>query len=342
MAAPTHRRSEPRRSRFGAAVPDRFETWRPDRPTGRSARRRSRTDRADWRSQEIAEEVVAEIARQAAARREARQQSRSRLAGRMRLTRPRPPAWLELWRGLRLPVRLISVGIPAVLLAGLVLLNLPFLKVQRVEVEGSPVVSRAQLLSEAGVRIGQSTLVLNSRRMTAALLAQPWVSSAAVRVRWPGTLLVSVSALPPVLVYDRGSHKELLAATGAVLGPVPAGPALRALPVLEDLRSGAGAAAGSLALPAHLTAALAALNSAFPAAYGVTVKDYVITRVGALEIQSSAGWTADLGPALTAAQVSALGPKLEALRALAAKVNLKSTAIKDIYLEDPGQAVVSP
>lgn len=342
MAAPTHRRPEPPRSRFGAAVPDRFETWRPDRPAPRTPRRGSRAGRSDWRSQEIAEEVVAEIARQAAARREARRQSRRRLTGRMRLTRPRPPAWVELWRGLRLPARILSVGVPALLLAGLVMLNLPFLKVQRVEVEGSSVVSRSRLLSEAGVRMGQSTFLLNSRRMTAALLAQPWVSSASVKVHWPGTLLVSVTALPPVLVYERGSRRELLAETGAVLGPVPAGPTVRSLPALQDARSGLGPRAGTLALPAHLTAALAALDSAFPAAYGVSVKDYVITREGALEIQSSAGWTADLGPALTAGQVAALGPKLEALRALAAKVNLKSTTIKDIYLEDPGQVAVSP
>ena len=58
--------------------------------------------------------------------------------------------------------------------------------------------------------------------------------------------------------------------------------------------------------------------------------------------RSSAGWVADLGPALTPGQIGALGAKLEALRTLASKVNLKSTKIKEIYLENPSQVAVSP
>ena len=286
--------------------------------------------------------MLAEVARQAASRRQARDEARRHLAGRMRISRPEAPAWWRAWKELRLPARLVSILLPALALAGLLAVNLPFLKVQRVEVEGSSVVSRTQLLAEAGVVMGQSTLAVNTSRLTADLLAQPWVGSARAEVRWPGTLVLAVTPLPPVLIYARQGRQELLAASGAVLGPVPSGPASTPLPVVQDARPGAGARAGQVALPAPLASAMVALAAAFPAAYGVSVRRYLISPVGALEIQSSAGWTADLGPVLTASQIGALGPKLEALRALAAKVNLKGPGIRQIYLEDPSQVVVSP
>jgi hypothetical protein len=85
-----------------------------------------------------------------------------------------------------------------------------------------------------------------------------------------------------------------------------------------------------------------ALATAFPSAYdGVTVDRYLLTPAGALEIESSAGWTADLGPVLTGPQVQSIGQKLEALRALGGQVDLKTAGIKEIYLEDPAQVAVT-
>ncbi len=286
--------------------------------------------------------MVEEIARQAAARRAARLAARQRLFGRVRLSAPKRPRWLDAWRELVLPLRLGSLALVLILVAALAAFNLPWLKVQRVEVEGSSVLARSQLLAAAGARVGESTIMLNTERMTVNLLAQPWVAAASVKVRWPGTLVMSVTPLPPVLILQRGGRRELLAATGAVLGPVPQTPTLSPVPTLVDQIQGAGAGPGGVALPANLTAALAALSHVFPAAYGVSVVQFLISPVGSLEIKSSAGWVADLGPALTKAQIGSIGAKLEALRALAAKVNLKSTTIKTIYLEDPSQVVLSP
>lgn len=327
---------------MGAAVPERFRERGPVPDRGGRPRRRERPEDASWRHQEVGDEVLAEVARQAAARRLARDEARRGLAGRLRISRPKAPGWWELWKGLRLPVRLVTVALPALALAGLLAVNLPFLKVQRVEVEGSSVVSRSRLLAEAGISLGQSALVVNAGRLTANLLARPWVGSARVSIRWPGTLLVAVTPLPPVLVYRRAGRQELLAASGALLGPVPAGSSSVPLPALDDLRPGRGPGPGRVAVQPRLAAALAALARAFPAAYGVAVKSFQISRIGTLEIQTSAGWTADLGPVLTRAQVGALGPKLEALRALGAKESLSHSAIKTIYLEDPSQVVVVP
>ena len=286
--------------------------------------------------------MVEEVARQAAARRAARVAARQRLFGRMRLSAPKAPQWLDAWGRLVLPLRLASAGLILVLLGAVAAFNLPWLKVQRVEVEGSSVLARSQLLAAAGVHLGESTIMLNTERMTVNLLAQPWVAAASVRVRWPGTLVVAVTPLPPVLIYERGTTRQLLAGTGAVLGSVPQTPTQGPVPTLVDQGPGGAVAAGQVALPANLTAALAALYRAFPAAYGVSVTQFIISPVGALEIKSSAGWVADLGPALTSGQIASIGAKLEALRTLAAKVNLKSSAIKTIYLEDPSQVVLSP
>ena len=310
--------------------------------TGAPQRRRARPRTGGWRQNEVADEVLAEVARQAASRRRARDEARRHLGGRMRISRPKPPSWYLEWRELRRSARVMTLLIPSLAVAALLALNLPFLRVQRVEVQGSPVVGRAQLLAEAGVEMGQSTLQVNTGRLTESLLSQPWVQTASAVVRWPGTVVLTVTPLPPVLIFEQGKREYLLAASGAVLGPVPSGPASAPLPILQDLQSGSRLRAGQVALPSRLTSALAQLSSAFPAAYGVSVSRYLISAVGALEIQSSAGWTADLGPVLTASQVSSLGPKLEALRALSTKVNLKGPGIHTIYLEDPSQVVVSP
>ncbi len=337
----TRKERPPASARFGAAVPER-RLGRGRSAAAGTQRRRPRTRPNGWRQNEVADEVLAEVARQAASRRQARDEARRHLGGRMRISRPKSPSWFLAWKELRRPARVVSVLIPSLAVAGLLALNLPFLRVQRVEVEGSAVVGRAQLLAEAGVVMGQSTLQVNTERLTESLLSQPWVQTASAAVRWPGTLVLAVTPLPPVLIYSQGKREYLLAASGAVLGPVPSGPASAPLPILQDLQAGSPLHAGQVALPSPLTSALAQLSRAFPAAYGVSVSRFLITSVGALEIQSSAGWTADLGPVLTASQVGALGPKLEALRALAAKVNLKGPGIHTIYLEDPSQVVVNP
>ncbi|MGC2192415.1 MAG: FtsQ-type POTRA domain-containing protein, partial [Candidatus Dormiibacterota bacterium] len=261
--------------------------------------------------------------------------------GRHRVSAPRKPEALHALREVgRLPKVLALVAVAATL-AVVVLFALPWLKVQRVEVEGTSVVSQQQVLADAGARFGESTILLNAPAMSRNLLAEPWVGNATVHIRWPGTLVLAITPLPPVMVYQQGSEQQWLAATGASLGPVPGLPSAK-LPLLVDQRALAEAKAGSVVLPARLTQALVALNKVFPASYdGVTVRHYVLTASGALEIVSSAGWTADLGLALTNGQISSIGQKLEALRALGGQVNLKTAGITAIYLEDPAQVAVS-
>lgn len=345
MSRPTPAQSSRGRS-FGAVVPDEFEDWTPptssraDPPPPRRARPRPGNASTTPVWGRIAESQIEEVAKQAAERRAARYAARKSFLGRHRVSAPRKPqafgALQEVGRG----TKVTAIVVVVVALAAVVLFALPWLKVQRVEVEGASVVSRQQLLTELGAERGQSTLLLDSSAMTRSLLAQPWVRSATVRVRWPDTLIISVTPLPPALIYQRGSSQQLLATTGATLRAVALLPS-RPLPLLVDRRALAPAQPGSVVLPSRLTGALVALARVFPATYGVTVTRFVITSIGALEIESNAGWTADLGLALTSSQIASIGPKLEELRALAAQVNLKSAGIKEIYLEDGSQAVVS-
>jgi cell division septal protein FtsQ len=345
MSRPTPAQSSRGRS-FGAVVPDEFEDWTP--PARVSAdpapprRSRPKPGRAGatpvWGR--IADSQIEEVAKQAAERRAARYAARQSFLGRHRVSAPRKPQAFDAFKEVGRGTKVTAIVVVVVALAAVVLFALPWLKVQRVEVEGASVVSRQQLLAEVGAERGQSTLLLDTSAMTRSLLAQPWVRSATVRVRWPTTVIISVTPLPPVLIYQRSSRQQLIAATGATLGVVAVLPS-RSLPLFVDERALGPAQPGSVVIPGRLTAALVALAQVFPAAYGVGVTRYVMTSIGALEIESNAGWTADLGLALTSSQISSIAPKLEELRALAAQVNLKSSGIKEIYLEDGSQAAVS-
>jgi cell division septal protein FtsQ len=346
MSPPARQESFRGRS-FGAVVPDEFEAWRPPEPSrsDRSPTRRRRA--ASTRSSgapiwgHIPDEEIEEVARQAADRRAARYAARQRFLGRHRVSAPRkPPAWVAL-REVGRGFKILAVALAAVILAAVVLFALPWLKVQRVEVVGSSVVSRGQLLTDAGARWGESTILLDAPAMTRGLLTQPWISRAAVEIRWPSTLVLEVTPMPAVMIYQQGSEQQSLAASGASLGQVP-NLAPTSLPVIQDERALSPAAAGSAVLPGRLTRALVALATAFPSAYdGVTVDRYLLTPAGALEIESNAGWTADLGPVLNGPQVQSIGQKLEALRALGGQVDLKTAGIKEIYLEDPAQVAVT-
>jgi cell division septal protein FtsQ len=346
MSSPARQESFRGRS-FGAVVPDEFEAWTPPEPArgDRTPRRRRQVASVRTASRpvwgRIPDEDIEEVARQAADRRAARYAARQRFLGRHRVSAPRKPPALDALREVGRAPKIAAVTLAAVLLAAVVLFALPWLKVQRVEVVGSSVVSREQLLADAGARRDESTILLDAPAMTRSLLTQPWVKQATVQIRWPSTLVLDVTPLPPVMLYQQGSEEQSLTATGASLGPV-ASMVPTDLPVLQDERSLPPAAAGSAVLPGRLTRALVALAKAFPAAYeGVSVDRYVITASGALEIESNADWTADLGPVLTTSQVLSIGQKLEALRALGAQLNLKTAGIKDIYLEDPAQVAVS-
>ena len=345
MSRPTPAQSSRGRS-FGAVVPDEFEDWTPptssraDPAPPRRARPRPGSASTTPMWGRIAESQIEEVAQQAAERSAARYAARQSFLGRHRVSAPRKPQAFDALQEVGRGTKVTAIVAVMVALAAVVLFALPWLKVQRVEVEGAPVVPRQQLLAEVGTPRGQSTLLLDSSAMTRSLLAQPWVRSATVRVRWPDTVIISVTPLPPALIYQSGSSQQLLAATGATLGAIALLPS-RPLPLLVDHRGLAPAQPGSVLLPSRLTGALVDLARVFPATYGVAVSRYAVTSIGALEIESNAGWTADLGLALTSSQIASIGPKLEELRALAAQVNLKSSGIKDIYLEDGSQAVVS-
>ncbi|HVC39362.1 MAG TPA: FtsQ-type POTRA domain-containing protein [Candidatus Dormibacteraeota bacterium] len=343
---PPARQPASRGRSFGAVVPGEFEAWRPPGALGQqpglSRRRRpasaGASGRPDWGH--LPDDQIEEVARQAAERRANRFAARQRFLGRHRVSAPRkPPVWealREVGRGTKLAVAALALAIGA----GAVLFASPWLKVQRVEVVGAAVVSRQQLLTEIGARFGESTVLLDAPAMSRSLLAQPWVEAASVRVRWPGTLVLAITPLPPVMLYEQGSAQQWLAASGASLGPPP-GLSGAGLPLLLDQRSVPLARPGAPVLSARLTQALVALDRVFPATYGVSVRQYLLTASGALEIESSGGWTADLGLMLTPSQISSIGAKLEALRALAGQVNLRTGGIKEIYLEDPAQAAVS-
>ncbi len=237
------------------------------------------------------------------------------------------------------------MGTAAILTAAFatgVLLGSPLLRVQRITVEGAASLPVSAVLAASGVHRGESMLRVSTGAVTQRLEALSAVRSASVTVRWPSSLLIQVRLWTPALAYVHAGRTVLLAASGVPLAAASAEPAMAArLPRLLDLRPGAGARHGRPVILAPLARALPLLATAFPRAYGVRVREFVITAAGTLDVYTGPGWVAQMGSVLTPAQVARLGTALETLSAVRRDgVNLASPHLAAINLIDATQAAV--
>lgn len=332
----------PRPTRFGALVPDDGARRRPargPRPAPGRRRRPAPPPEPTWR--QLARQAAPEIARRAAARRAARSAA-PRPPRRWRASTPELTLVWRWWQAQSGRFRVASTAVVAAAFVTGIVLGSPLLRVQRVTVEGAGALPLSSVLAAAGVHRGESMLRVNAGAVAQRLEALGPVRSATVTVRWPSSLLIRVRLWTPALAYVHAGQTALLAVSGVPLVSAAADPGLAAhLPRVLDLRSGAGARPGRPVILAPLARALPLLARAFPRAYGIRVREFVITPAGTLDIYTGAGWVAQLGFVLTPAQVARLGTALETLSAVRRDgVNLASPHLAAINLIDPTQAAV--
>jgi cell division protein FtsQ len=105
-------------------------------------------------------------------------------------------------------------GLPSVLLSttaafGLVLTD--------IEVEGRATTDTATILAALDAHAGTPILLINPERARAQLEALPWVRSAAIERRLPGTIYVRLVERRPLAVWQHDGRQELIDRDGAVI-----------------------------------------------------------------------------------------------------------------------------
>jgi cell division protein FtsQ len=91
------------------------------------------------------------------------------------------------------------------------------LTVDDIEVEGRTTTDTATILAALGAHAGTPILAVNPARAKEQLEALPWVRSAAIERRLPGTIFVRLVERIPLAVWQHDGKQELIDRDGAVI-----------------------------------------------------------------------------------------------------------------------------
>lgn len=119
--------------------------------------------------------------------------------------------------------RIVKAGALASLLAGAAwwaaaaAVDLPWLRVQQVRVEGNQRVHAGEITALLEGITGQSLLAVDLDRWRARLFASAWVADATLRRRLPGTIVVELRERVPMGIARAGTDLFLIDAAGTVI-----------------------------------------------------------------------------------------------------------------------------
>lgn len=103
--------------------------------------------------------------------------------------------------------------------------RMTFFKLERIEISRLKRVSRQELLSLAGVKLGDSMLKLDLTRIGGNLGKNPWFEDIKVRRRFPGTLSIDVIEREPAAVVNMG-YLFYVDSKGNIFKPLTSGDGL--------------------------------------------------------------------------------------------------------------------
>lgn len=225
-------------------------------------RRRARRERAERRAAQ----------QRAMAIEQARREAKRRAKGQSVEEPSRPSA--RTVKGLSLIVWLILLSVASVAL-GLVLYFTPLMSARSLDVIGTGVVTREEVVNAAQVRLGTPLLQIDTGAVANRVAAIRRVASARVQREYPSTLRITITERIPIVVKDFPDGPHLFDRDGVdfatgppppglpfidVDSPGPADPATRAaLEVMTALRPEVVAQVGRIAAPsvASITLTLA-------------------------------------------------------------------------------------
>jgi cell division septal protein FtsQ len=203
-------------------------------------------------------------------------------------------------------------------------------------VTGNQHVPRSQVLATLDLPQDRNLFFLNHADLERRLDSLPWVRSASVSLALPDRVAIRLTEWTPSAVLQIGETSYYLNGIGQVLDPAtePGSLAIINRPDLGEVKS------GQTVVAAQLLPMLVQLRAGFPAAFRVTITSFSIDSRDVLTAQTDGGWSLVFGQMVTSNDRGTLEPKLAALRALSARLDLTSRQIVYINLENPGAPAV--
>jgi cell division protein FtsQ len=158
-------------------------------------------------------------------------------------------------RGRRLVVTVLAAAV-AIAAASLLVSRSSLLHLRHLEVVGTSSLTRAEVVRLAALSSSTNVLWFDPRAVERRLESDPWVATATVSRRLPGTIRISVVERSPVAMIRDERGFTLLAADGVALSTVEADPALPEIVVV----AGSSARSGIAQAQAAAATAIAGLD----------------------------------------------------------------------------------
>jgi cell division protein FtsQ len=112
---------------------------------------------------------------------------------------------------------LIVIAVISLVLGTLWLVRSPILSIRQVDVVGAEASDPRGAVRALGMDVGTPTIDVSGAAITSAILEDPWVESATVRVEWPGSVTIEVTERTPVAPVLAGEQWVLVSRDGGVI-----------------------------------------------------------------------------------------------------------------------------
>jgi cell division septal protein FtsQ len=182
----------------------------------------------------------------------------------------------------------------------------------------------------------QSLFFLSHADLERRVETLPWIRSAAVTLSLPDRVTVRVAEWTPSAVLQVGEATYDLNDAGQILDPTSE-PGKLLVINRADLGS---VKSGQRIVAPELLSMLQQLRAGFQPAFRVSITSFTIDARDVLSAQTDRGWRLVFGQMVTAADRATLEPKVAALHALSSRLDLTSSQIVYINLENPGAPAV--
>jgi len=248
---------------------------------------------------------------------------------RRRRTTPAPAKPVATGRGWLWAVLQVAV-LAGEIFALLFLLAQPAFRPRHLEVVGTKHLTAAQITDALHLPSDRNIFLLSPAQLANRLQALPWVRTAKVSLALPDRVSVSVTEWTPSAVLQVGETTYYLNDLGEVLDPAAEAGGLTVIS-----RPGFGPAKdGQRAVASDLLPMLIQLRAGFTRAFKISVTSFQLDGREVLTAQTDRGWTIIFGQMVTGDDRASLEPKLAALRALSTRIDLVSSPIQYINLEN--------